>query len=67
MNAPASASRELQRAREAAELATHTERIEWLTQERLRWSCGTPVDTHTRHALLAQNRAALARVQGGAK
>lgn len=62
------ASRELQQAREAADLARHKSRLQWLTKGRPCWADGTPVDAHTRHALERQSRAALAEGhEGGAE
>lgn len=51
-----SAAARIQQEREAADLANHIERIQWLEAERPVYSCGTPVDTHTRNALLLQSR-----------
>jgi hypothetical protein len=50
----------LQQARVAADLANHRERLLWLAADRPRWSCGTPVDAHTRNVLRLQSVAALA-------
>lgn len=47
--------------RVAAEMANHAERIEWLSADAPRWSCGELVCAHMRNALLAQSRAALAK------
>lgn len=52
---------EIQRIREAEELANHAERVAWLSGDVPCWSCGSLVDAHTRHALLVQSRAALAK------
>jgi hypothetical protein len=50
---------EIQKRRVEADLATHVERVEWLTASNPRWSDGTPVDAHTRQALLLQSRSAI--------
>ena len=58
------AAQRLQQEREAANLANHRERLAWLSGDRPTWSCGTPVDAHTRHALLAQSRAFVTSATG---
>jgi hypothetical protein len=54
-NMGASPAELIQQAREAADLTNHQERLEWLSAERPTWACGTPVDSHMKHALLAQS------------
>lgn len=34
------------------ELAGHMERIEWLSTENPKWSCGTPVDRYSKRDML---------------
>ncbi|WP_284335396.1 hypothetical protein [Comamonas sp. NoAH] len=53
----------IQEAREAENLANHRERIQWLSQPKPLYSCGTPVDVHTRHALRVQSENALRATQ----
>ncbi|PLC06356.1 hypothetical protein CY658_04805 [Variovorax sp. RO1] len=60
-----SAAQELQKAREAEDLANHRSRLEWLTGESPRWSCGAPVDAHTRNELTLQSRDAIAKATEG--
>lgn len=62
-----SAASDIQQAREAADLANHMERLEWLTQEAPRWACGALVDTYTKNALLLQSRVYVAKATGSAK
>ena len=51
----------IQQAREAADLKNHQERLVWLSAERPTYACGMPVDSHMKHALLAQSRDFLLR------
>lgn len=51
---------DIQREREAEELANHMERLPWLESAHPCWSCGTPVDVHTRNVMLRQSREAIA-------
>ena len=46
----------LQAEREAADYSNHRERVTWLESPSPCWADGTPVDAHSRHALLAQSR-----------
>lgn len=55
------AAQELQRAREAEDLANHRERLAWLSVDRPMWSCGALVDCHTRNVLLQQSRVAISK------
>lgn len=57
-------AKELQAARDASEIENHRARVVWLSAPSPKWADGVPVDAGTRHALLVQSRAALARVQG---
>jgi len=52
----------IQAERDQADIANHRNRIQWLSQDRPEWSCGTPVDAHLKNALLIQSRDALARL-----
>lgn len=65
-----SAAQRIQADREAADLARHKERLEWLqATERPCWADGTPVDCHMRNVLLKQSLAYVAKAtgqQGGA-
>lgn len=54
---------QIQRTREAADLANHIERIQWLGQPKPMWSCGTPVDAHTRNVMMLQSRTAIAAAE----
>lgn len=38
------------------ERSKHLERIEWLSVEHPKWSCGEPVDQHTKNSMLTQSR-----------
>lgn len=51
----------IQQAREAADLARHIERVQWLQGSAPQWACGTPVDAGTRRLLLEQSRAYIAQ------
>lgn len=53
------AAQQLQREREARELANHRDRIDWLTKSDPRWACGTPVAPSICAMLLNQSRAAV--------
>ncbi|MBN9410871.1 MAG: hypothetical protein J0H69_17135 [Burkholderiales bacterium] len=56
------AARRIQAARDSADLSNHRERLVWLSGSRPVWSDGTPVDAHTRHALIAQSESVVARL-----
>lgn len=50
---------QIQHEREAIDLANHRQRVTWLSAPEPKWSCGTRVDSHTRHVLLLQSKAAI--------
>lgn len=54
-------AKQLQADRDAVNLQNHRERLVWLTADAPKWSCGEPVDSHTRNTLLVQSKAALAQ------
>ena len=55
-----STATQIQQEREAAYIANHRERLQWLEAPDPVWSCGTRVDAYTRRVLLNQSRAAIA-------
>lgn len=60
MEQQAKTAAEIQRERVAADLTNHLARIEWLSGDSPRWSCGTPVDGYMRRELLRQSQAFVA-------
>jgi hypothetical protein len=60
MESTMEAAKHIQAERERDDLQNHNERVEWLSADAPRWSCGTMVDAHSRNVLLLQSRAALA-------
>lgn len=54
-----SAAKKIQQDRETANLQNHRERLVWLSSAKPCWSCGGPVDAHTKNTLLVQSREAL--------
>ena len=53
----------IQEAREAEELANHRERLQWLSQSKPQWSCGTPVSSYMHRVLKTQSENALRAAQ----
>lgn len=53
------AAAQIQCDREAADLANHRERIQWLSAPNPKWACGVPVDGFTRRTLLNQSKEAV--------
>jgi hypothetical protein len=52
-------AQQIQHEREASDLENHRQRVTWLSAPEPKWSCGTRVDSHTRHVLLLQSKAAI--------
>lgn len=53
----------IQEAREAADLANHRERLQWLSMSKPLWSCGTPVSPFMHRVLKTQSENALRATQ----
>lgn len=52
-------AQQIQHEREASDRENHRQRVTWLSAPEPKWSCGTRVDSHTRHVLLLQSKAAI--------